>query len=197
MRWCWHWSPTSTTCRSPGSWTIRAGPSASSALDIYDDALHLASALWALAAALISVRASRMFLILFGALYFLDGLLGCFAGSGFWIWGIFTWGWLEIPVKLKDPVLGPASGAWGLRPLCRAAAVRAVFRWLKRLVLLVVVLALGLLSPIAWVETMCRPSGDMVAHKPLVGADWQRPEGRTLLTYRNGTSCMPMPTMPR
>lgn len=61
--------------------------------------------------------------------------------------------------------------------------MRAVFRWLKRLVLLVVVLALGLLSPIAWVETMCRPSGDMVAHKPLVGADWQRPEGRTLLTY--------------
>ena len=71
------------------------------ALDIYDDALHLASALWALAAALISVRASRMFLILFGALYFLDGLLGCFAGSGFLDLGIFTWGWLEIPVKLK------------------------------------------------------------------------------------------------
>lgn len=71
------------------------------ALDIYDDALHLASALWALAAALISVRASRMFLILFGALYFLDGLLGCFAGSGFLDLGIFTWGWLDIPVKLK------------------------------------------------------------------------------------------------
>ena len=71
------------------------------ALDIYDDALHLASALWALAAALISVRASRMFLILFGALYFLDGLLGCFAGSGFLDLGIFTWGWLDIPVTLK------------------------------------------------------------------------------------------------
>lgn len=71
------------------------------ALDIYDDALHLASALWALAAALISVRASRMFLILFGALYFLDGLLGCFAGSGFLDLGIFTWGWLDIPLKLK------------------------------------------------------------------------------------------------
>lgn len=71
------------------------------ALDIYDDALHLASALWALAAALISARASRMFLILFGALYFLDGLLGCFAGSGFLDLGIFTWGWLDIPVTLK------------------------------------------------------------------------------------------------
>lgn len=71
------------------------------ALDVYDDALHLVSALWALSAALISVRASRMFLILFGALYFLDGLLGCFAGSGFLDLGIFTWGWLDLPVKLK------------------------------------------------------------------------------------------------
>lgn len=71
------------------------------ALDIYDDALHLASALWALVAAVISLRASRMFLILFGALYFLDGLLGCFAGSGFLDLGIFTWGWLDIPLQLK------------------------------------------------------------------------------------------------
>jgi Domain of unknown function (DUF4383) len=71
------------------------------ALDIYDDALHLVSALWALTAALISARAARMFLILFGGLYLLDGLLGCFAGSGFLDLGIFTWGWLDIPVKLK------------------------------------------------------------------------------------------------
>jgi hypothetical protein len=71
------------------------------ALDIYDDALHLASAFWALAAAVISTRASRMFLILFGTLYFLDGLLGCFAGSGFLDLGIFTWGVLDIPVTLK------------------------------------------------------------------------------------------------
>lgn len=71
------------------------------ALDIYDDALHLASALWALAAALISKRASRMFLILFGALYFLDGLLGCYAGSGFLDLGIFTWGVLDISYTLK------------------------------------------------------------------------------------------------
>ncbi len=71
------------------------------ALDIYDDALHLASALWALVAAILSLRASRMFLILFGALYLLDGVLGCFAGSGFLDLGIFTWGWLDLPVKLK------------------------------------------------------------------------------------------------
>jgi hypothetical protein len=62
------------------------------ALDIYDDALHLVSALWALAAALISARASRMFLILFGALYFLDGFLDL---------GIFTWGVLDISYTLK------------------------------------------------------------------------------------------------
>jgi hypothetical protein len=91
------------------------------ALDIYDDALHLASALWALAAAVISTRASKMFLILFGTLYFLDGLLGCFAGSGFLDLGIFTWGWLDIPVTLKilsslpHLILGGAALAVGFR----------------------------------------------------------------------------------
>jgi hypothetical protein len=91
------------------------------ALDIYDDALHLVSALWALAAALISARAARMFLILFGALYFLDGVLGCFAGSGFLDLSIFTWGWLDIPVTLKilssvpHLILGGAALAVGFR----------------------------------------------------------------------------------
>ena len=61
--------------------------------------------------------------------------------------------------------------------------MRALFRWIKRLVLLLVVLILGLLSPVAYVELMCRPQGQTVAHVPLVGADWQRPEGRTLMTY--------------
>jgi hypothetical protein len=91
------------------------------ALDVYDDALHAASALWALAAAVISARAARMFLILFGALYFLDGLLGCFAGSGFLDLGIFTWGWLDIPVTLKilsslpHLILGGVALTVGLR----------------------------------------------------------------------------------
>ncbi|AZL59088.1 hypothetical protein EI545_09695 [Tabrizicola piscis] len=61
--------------------------------------------------------------------------------------------------------------------------MRVLLRWTGRLVLLVVVLVLGLLSPVAYVETMCRPAGVAVAHTPLVGPDWQRPEGRTLLTY--------------
>ena len=61
--------------------------------------------------------------------------------------------------------------------------MRVLFRLIKRLVLLVVLLALGLLAPVAYVETMCRPQGTEQARVPLVGADWQRPEGRTLLNY--------------
>jgi hypothetical protein len=61
--------------------------------------------------------------------------------------------------------------------------VRVLFRLLKRLVLLLVVLVLGLLSPVAYIESMCRPEGAPVVNDPLVGADWQRDEGRTLLTY--------------
>lgn len=61
--------------------------------------------------------------------------------------------------------------------------MRVFFRWIKRLVLLTVALALGLLSPVAYIEMMCRPEGALVAHEPLVGPDWQRPEGRTFLTY--------------
>lgn len=61
--------------------------------------------------------------------------------------------------------------------------MRFLLRWLKRLVLLLVVLVLGLLSPVAYVELMCRPQGDAAPYAPLVGEDWQRPEGRTLMTY--------------
>ncbi len=61
--------------------------------------------------------------------------------------------------------------------------MRALLRLIRRLVLLVLVLILGLLSPIAYVETICRPEGAAVERTPLVGPDWQRVEGRTLLTY--------------
>jgi hypothetical protein len=61
--------------------------------------------------------------------------------------------------------------------------VRVLLRLIRRLILLVVVLILGLLSPVAYIETMCRPTGTAEARVPLVGPDWQRPEGRTLLTY--------------
>ncbi|MGR3743037.1 MAG: hypothetical protein ACU0BC_02590 [Pseudooceanicola nanhaiensis] len=60
------------------------------ALDIYDDSLHVASALWALAAALISHRASKLFLLIFGALYLGDGIFGFFTGYGYLDLAIFT-----------------------------------------------------------------------------------------------------------
>ncbi len=60
------------------------------ALDIFDDALHVASALWALVAALTSHRAAKMFLVLFGALYLIDGIFGIFTAYGFLDMAIFT-----------------------------------------------------------------------------------------------------------
>jgi hypothetical protein len=71
------------------------------ALDIYDDALHLASALWALAAALISGRAARLFLLIFGALYLADGAMGLAVGSGYLDLGIFTNGVLDLDFTFK------------------------------------------------------------------------------------------------
>ena len=59
-------------------------------LDLFDDALHVASALWALAAALISHRAAKIFLVIFGALYLGDGVFGFFTGYGYLDMGIFT-----------------------------------------------------------------------------------------------------------
>ena len=67
------------------------------ALDPFDDALHLASALWALVAGLLSVRAGRIFLILFGAAYLGDGIFGILTGWGYLDFGIFT-----------NPSLGPS-----------------------------------------------------------------------------------------
>ncbi len=60
------------------------------ALDPFDDALHLASALWALVAGLMSLRAARLFLILFGAAYLGDGIFGNLTGWGYLDFGIFT-----------------------------------------------------------------------------------------------------------
>ena len=71
------------------------------ALDIYDDALHLGSALWALAAALISARAARTYLLLFGAVYLGDGMLGLITGSGYLDLGIFTYGIQTLPLMFK------------------------------------------------------------------------------------------------
>lgn len=61
-------------------------------LDIYDDGLHIVSGLWALAAGIISARASRLFLLIFGAAYLLDGVFGFFTGYGFLDLGIINYG---------------------------------------------------------------------------------------------------------
>jgi hypothetical protein len=63
------------------------------ALDPYDDALHLASSLWALVAALLSARAARVFLLLFGVAYLSDGLLGVVTGVG----------WLDLAIVTIGP----------------------------------------------------------------------------------------------
>jgi len=60
------------------------------ALDLFDDSLHVASAIWALVAAILSHRAARIFLILFGAAYLGDGVFGFFTGYGYLDFGIFT-----------------------------------------------------------------------------------------------------------
>lgn len=71
------------------------------ALDIYDDSLHLASALWAAIAAYLSARASRSFLFYFGLLYFTDGLLGLITGSGYLDLGIVNYGIQDLPFDFK------------------------------------------------------------------------------------------------
>lgn len=60
------------------------------ALDLFDDALHLVSAIWALAAVFFGARASKVFLVIFGALYLGDGVFGFFTGYGYLDFGIFT-----------------------------------------------------------------------------------------------------------
>lgn len=71
------------------------------ALDIFDDSLHAASALWALAAAFVGARASYLFLLIFGALYLGDGILGLATGSGYLDFGIFTYGIQNFPFGFK------------------------------------------------------------------------------------------------
>src|SRR5688572_20196302 len=71
------------------------------ALDVFDDALHVASALWAGISAFTSSRASRIFLRYFGLLYLTDGLLGLAAGSGYLDLGIINHGIVDLPFTFK------------------------------------------------------------------------------------------------
>lgn len=91
------------------------------ALDIFDDALHVASALWALYAAFRGGQAARFFLIVFGALYLGDGTFGFFTGYGFLDFGIFTnvsagpsFTFLRLAANLPHLVLGGFAFGAGL-----------------------------------------------------------------------------------
>jgi hypothetical protein len=83
------------------------------ALDIYDDALHVASAAWAGIAAAMSSRASRIFLRYFGLLYLTDGLLGLAAGSGYLDLGIVHHGVVDLPLRFKILANLPHIGGGG------------------------------------------------------------------------------------
>src|SRR5262245_57472158 len=67
----------------------------------YADGLHLASAIWAAAAALISSRAAWNFFRIFGPLYFLDGVLGLITGSGYLDFGILIYGIQSLPMSTR------------------------------------------------------------------------------------------------
>lgn len=73
----------------------------------YNDALHLTSASWALVAALLSTRASIIFLRVFGALYLIDGLMGLATGSGYLDLGILIRGVQDLPLSFKIFANGP------------------------------------------------------------------------------------------
>lgn len=85
-------------------------------LDIYKDALHVASALWAFAAALISRRAAVLFLGLFGTLYLIDGLIGVATGSGYLDLSLFIVGVIDesFRIKLLSSLPHVGLGAFGL-----------------------------------------------------------------------------------
>lgn len=70
-------------------------------LDFYDNSLHAASGLWAAVAAWHSRAWSVFYFRLFGILYFFDGVLGLFTGSGYLDFGIFIYGALDLPLMTR------------------------------------------------------------------------------------------------
>ena len=70
-------------------------------LELKDDALHLASAIWAAVAAYMSVRASTLYFRLFGPVYMFDGIVGLLFGNAYLDGAIF--------------VNGPAALDWGTK----------------------------------------------------------------------------------
>ena len=82
-------------------------------LDIFDDALHAASGVWAALAAWRSTRATIIFFRVFGTLYCLDGLLGLVTGSGYLDLGILVNGVLDLPLVTRILMNLPHIGIGG------------------------------------------------------------------------------------
>ena len=100
-------------------------------LDVYKDALHLASGLWALAAALWSRSAAVTFLRAFGAIYLLDGVVGVLTGSSFLDLSLFLKGFQDSPLLSNGPHLclglaGVVLGWWPWRGAATVAVVGAL-----------------------------------------------------------------------
>lgn len=70
-------------------------------LDVYKDALHVASGAWALVAALLSRHAAMQFLRIFGVLYFVDGLVGVTTGSSYLDLSLFIEGIRKTPLMIN------------------------------------------------------------------------------------------------
>ena len=58
-----------------------------------------------------------------------------------------------------------------------------LWRWIKRLALLLIVLVISLGAPVVYVETLCRGTGTARPYDALISPAHHRPESRTLLTY--------------
>lgn len=58
-----------------------------------------------------------------------------------------------------------------------------IWRYTKRLLIVALVCVVGLLSPIAYVETMCRGTAVAEPYEALLAPEHHRPESRTLMTY--------------
>lgn len=70
-------------------------------LQWYDNALHLASAIWAAAAAWASTRAALLYFRIFGVVYFFDGVVGFLTGQGYLDGGIFLAGPTPLPFATR------------------------------------------------------------------------------------------------
>lgn len=61
--------------------------------------------------------------------------------------------------------------------------MRWIRKWLKRCILVLLILIVLLLSPIVYVEVACRGDAPMTDYKPILPAEHHRSEAKTLLTY--------------